>query len=540
MNDAVANFTRTNPDTLQTENIQKFEVGAVDIPMGMEYKEPPTAHNAAAHVEILLACLRGAGRRWQCPDWIIAGDASNNNLASSLVANDPFVLRIKRNQRDHKEINKQSAMIAVRNKIEKLGALTVRVKKKGVLTEETYTWKDIDRLVDIQVEAPSPESRNKLEEAQLDQIYSMIQVKSVQTIQQDLGLDTEQERINFDEQREQMGPAPGALPLPGDAPGKEAGNQPPGQPSQESRRLAEAATEVLLSVPDERQDTKYSCGAAATVSVCRFFQVEPDTESEAITQLGTSPADGTPPEAIVRVLQAHGLRVEHHDWFDLDGIKSKHLDAGHPVICPVQMYGNPNEYNAADSGHYVVLIGYSGGVLHLQDPVSGRVQMEENEFKRRWFDKASDGTAYERYGIAAWKEAGAPPVPTPESKPARKRRPRPINVNVNVSPPQTNLTAKIEMPLAEAAAPAPPDIHVHNVVNVPQQPPAEVTVNNVVNVPKPPAAPAPVIKNVVNVQKPDPTVVNVEVEMPKAKRKRVRFDRDAEGRIIDAEIEPQE
>ncbi len=124
---------------------------------------------------------------------------------------------------------------------------------------------------------------------------------------------------------------------------------------------------VLIDIPDERQDSSFSCGAAAFVSVARFFAIEPDTESEAITQLGTSPAAGTPPDAIVRVLEAHGLTTEHHDWFDLDGIKKKHLDASHPVICPVQMYGSPEEYGRADSGHYVVLIGYGDDDADMQE-----------------------------------------------------------------------------------------------------------------------------------------------------------------------------
>ena len=216
---AVANFTRTNPDTDQTEYIRKYEPGIAEMPAGSRFVAPPTAQNAAAHVEILRACLQGAGRRWLAPDWVIGGDASNNNLASSLVANDPFVIRIKRNQRDHKMVFRQSCWLAVRKRIEKRGAVQLRVKAKGVLSEQSFSLEQIEKLVDIQVEAPSPETRNKLEEAQVNQIYGMLRVKSNQTTQQELGLDTEQERINFEEQQEQMGPQGGALAMPGDQAG---------------------------------------------------------------------------------------------------------------------------------------------------------------------------------------------------------------------------------------------------------------------------------------------------------------------------------
>ncbi len=172
---------------------------------------------------------------------------------------------------------------------------------------------------------------------------------------------------------------------------------------------------VILDVPDERQSTNYSCGAAATVSVAKFFGIEPDTEAEAIVALKTSPLAGTPPEEIVRVLTDHGLAVEHHDWFDLDGLK-KHLDQGHPSICPVQMYGSPNDYNADASGHWVVLIGCDTGKVILQDPVSGQVQMEDAEFKSRWHDRDQGGTPYERYAIVV-KGPGQSPDKEEPSKP---------------------------------------------------------------------------------------------------------------------------
>ena len=38
-------------------------------------------------------------------------------------------------------------------------------------------------------------------------------------------------------------------------------------------------------------------------------------------------------------------------------------------------------------------------MIYLQDPVAGRIEMDEEEFKRRWHDREEDGTPYERYGI---------------------------------------------------------------------------------------------------------------------------------------------
>ena len=62
----------------------------LDVTHGMEYASGPVAE-ASPLVEILQAALRAIGARWQIPESLISGDASNNNLASALVAEGPFV-----------------------------------------------------------------------------------------------------------------------------------------------------------------------------------------------------------------------------------------------------------------------------------------------------------------------------------------------------------------------------------------------------------------------------------------------------------------
>ena len=162
-----------------------------------------------------------------------------------------------------------------------------------------------------------------------------------------------------------------------------------------------------ITLPPVVQDESWSCGAAAVASVCQWFGIEPDTEGEAIRALGSSPSDGTPPWNIVEILEANGLATEAGDWFDLDDLKARHLDRGHPVLVPIQMYGNPNEYEANEGGHWVVLEGVREGKVFIQDPVSGQVEMEVEDFKARWHDSGADGTPYEKFGIACWKPAVA-------------------------------------------------------------------------------------------------------------------------------------
>jgi len=83
----VGNTTRTGRDVPAVH----YESSTIlDVKHGMEYASGPVAE-ASPLVEILQAALRAIGARWQIPESLISGDASNNNLASALVAEGPFV-----------------------------------------------------------------------------------------------------------------------------------------------------------------------------------------------------------------------------------------------------------------------------------------------------------------------------------------------------------------------------------------------------------------------------------------------------------------
>jgi predicted double-glycine peptidase len=171
------------------------------------------------------------------------------------------------------------------------------------------------------------------------------------------------------------------------------------------RVVGNAAT--LLPVPVEMQDFNYDCGAACVVAVCRYFGVEPDTESEAIPALGTSPRDGTAPEAIVSVLQAHGLDAVAHAQLTLDGL-AELVRSGLPVICAIQAYGTPAEYARNESGHYVVVTGVDDRV-HYMDPSAGNRSQARADFLTVWHDIEADGSPSIRLGIAV-RGAGAQPT----------------------------------------------------------------------------------------------------------------------------------
>jgi predicted double-glycine peptidase len=165
---------------------------------------------------------------------------------------------------------------------------------------------------------------------------------------------------------------------------------------------AGAVTEAVLDVPAWRQETPYSCGAAALASVLCYFDQGGFDESELAAELGTNPDDGTPPDAILRVAQARGLEADGKGGLTLGDLAAA-LDAGCPVLCPIQAYGTDAEAKQLQTGHWVVVIGYDEDNLYLQDPVAGLVGLAPGDFDRAWYDQDADGTICDHYGIVLGK-----------------------------------------------------------------------------------------------------------------------------------------
>ncbi len=162
---------------------------------------------------------------------------------------------------------------------------------------------------------------------------------------------------------------------------------------------------IKAFIPDVRQNTNFSCGAAALHAVCAYWGVGPDSEYDYMKNLHTDPDFGTLPQEMIKFAQNEGLKVEARQRMTIIDIKTA-LDRtpSRPVIVLIQAYGDPKTYRENDNGHYVVAVGYDDGHIYFEDPIlfGIRGELTYKEFDLRWHDDDGFGNIYDHYGIIAW------------------------------------------------------------------------------------------------------------------------------------------
>jgi hypothetical protein len=216
--DGDADLTQTDHLTGRQRPIKLHRRGSwEDIPKGMNYVNGPGAGNAPAHLSVLQACLRGAVVKWNGFEWLISADASNNNYASSLTAESPFVRRVLQEQRGYREAFWRPVWFALRHYVETRG---LRVTDPDTGLVRVYEWEEVEAWLDLLVEAPSPETRNKLEDANRASIEIPLGVQSRQAYAQEQGRDFDQLDADNQQYDDEHGPPGGDLPTePAPAPG---------------------------------------------------------------------------------------------------------------------------------------------------------------------------------------------------------------------------------------------------------------------------------------------------------------------------------
>jgi len=123
---------------IDTSALAKYHAG----PLG-ELRSP-------VFVEICAFLSRCVGVRWLMPEYIISGDASNANYASTLVSESPFVKAREADQRRFAAHFKRILWAALKIAFD-----------AGRFGASAATWQEFRSLVDLRVKAPPVASRDK-------------------------------------------------------------------------------------------------------------------------------------------------------------------------------------------------------------------------------------------------------------------------------------------------------------------------------------------------------------------------------------------
>jgi predicted double-glycine peptidase len=146
---------------------------------------------------------------------------------------------------------------------------------------------------------------------------------------------------------------------------------------------------ALFSMPDTRQSTEYSCGAAAMQAVLGYWGRDIG-EEDVREMLNTNEETGTYPDDIIRVASALGLQAEYKENMTMADLED-YVAEGIPVIVDCQAWRSVSQYNEswADTwynGHWLVVIGIDENNVTLEDPyiLGDRGFMSRKEYEARW------------------------------------------------------------------------------------------------------------------------------------------------------------
>ena len=175
--------------------------------------------------------------------------------------------------------------------------------------------------------------------------------------------------------------------------------------------------EAFIPMPALRQYGGYTCGAACVQMLMNWlYPYEADLNlSQYEALLGTTPEDGTPPDAILAFLRESGVTFDASQGMTLDQLREC-LGKGQPVLMALQAWSSAEDgsYNVDDpatadtylaEGHWVICVGYgqSGDqpFFIFNDPACvGHALINAAELERRWIDRDAAGTIFDHFGVA--------------------------------------------------------------------------------------------------------------------------------------------
>lgn len=217
--------------TTRTRYTKKLDPGTVlTVANGQQYKPPPGAEHAEEFIAVLTAAMRWIGNRWSMPEFLVSGDASNANYASTMVAESPWVKSCQAKQHLMKRKFANIMWRVIGNAIQ-----AGKFNDFGLWSMDANALEQLKKLVKLDIEAPQLEVRDKAAETNRRKALSDAGILSDKTWTAQEGEDWETEQGNIAKQ-----PKPEPLLMPGAQPGPQ-----PGQPNQQPQRQQESAHDRL-------------------------------------------------------------------------------------------------------------------------------------------------------------------------------------------------------------------------------------------------------------------------------------------------------
>jgi len=176
-----ANFSANRPGKIINAKGYKYTMG----PMGQS--------SAPTFCEIVQMGIRLIGARWQMPEYMISGDASNNNMASSIVAGGPFDRATRVKQQSEANFHRQLLWKAI----------AAAMGKGGRLARYQLTLRQLRQMVELVIETPEVAPIDPEVQTRRRKTLHDARVLSAQTWTEKEGFDwdVEQQRIEEDEEK---------------------------------------------------------------------------------------------------------------------------------------------------------------------------------------------------------------------------------------------------------------------------------------------------------------------------------------------------
>lgn len=166
---------------------EKLGAGRIIDTAGTKYHAGPLGQPShGLFVDVMQAALRRVGIRWQMPEFMSSGDASNANYASTLVSGSPFVRATERRQAFLKTNYERLLWIA-------LGVMVRRGRFSG---HGVGTITELKQRVQLKIEAPAVAIEGKLEGEQVREIQKRNGILSPRTWAGQVDLDYDIEVAN--------------------------------------------------------------------------------------------------------------------------------------------------------------------------------------------------------------------------------------------------------------------------------------------------------------------------------------------------------